>query len=105
MISVNFEVNYFENYIGAELFGFYEIFCSDNKTEMIEKVFSTRLDGYLYHGDYDYDPNDENDILNYRESVNDIFDDLENYHLYQQQTQGDIYYILASGYEIVRYKT
>jgi hypothetical protein len=63
VVSVDFEVNYFDNCIGAELFGFYEIFSPEKKKEMLEKVFKTRLDGYLYHGDYNYDAKEENDML------------------------------------------
>ncbi len=102
VIAVNFEVNYFDNCIGSELFGFYEIFCADKKKEMIEKIFNSRMDGYRYHGDYNYDPNEDNDILNNREAINTILLDLGKYHLYQQQTQGGIYYILATRYDIVK---
>ncbi|MEM1485228.1 hypothetical protein V6615_10150 [Oscillospiraceae bacterium PP1C4] len=101
VVSIDFEINFFDNFIGAELFGFYEIFNIEKKKEMIEKVFKARLDGYLYHGDYDYDANEENDILNYCEPINKMFENLEKYRLYQQQTQGGIYYILAGGYDIV----
>ena len=101
VVAVDFEINLFDNYIGSELFGFYEIFDEEKKKEMIEKIFQTRLQGLLYHGDYDYDANEENDILNYRKPIDEIFKNLEKYHLYQQQTQGGIYYILAGGYELI----
>ena len=101
VVSIDFEINLFDNYIGAELFGFYEIFDEEKKKEMIEKIFTTRLEGFLYHGDYDYDANEKNDMLNYRAPVDALFQNLEKYHLYQQQTQGGVYYILAGGYNIV----
>lgn len=99
---VDFEINLFDNYIGAELFGFYEIFDEGKKKELIEKLFKNRLDGFLYHGDYDYDSDDENDILNYREPIEEFCHNLDEYHLYQQQTQGGIYYILAKNFEIIK---
>ena len=40
-------------------------------------------------------------MLNYRKPIDEIFENLEKYHLYQQQTQGGIYYILAGSYELV----
>ncbi len=101
VISVDFEINYFDNYIGAELFGFYEIYDEKAKQKMLEKVFQARREGYLMHGDYDYDPEEEADMLNYRGDFHEIENNLEQYHLYQQQTQGGIYYILSQGYELV----
>ncbi|MDD3242766.1 MAG: hypothetical protein PHD32_03455 [Eubacteriales bacterium] len=101
VVSVDFEINYFDNFIGAELFGFYEIFDSEKKKQMIEKVFSNRLEGYLYHGDYDYDANEQHDMLNWREPVDSIMLELEKYRLFQQQTQGGIYYVLAAEYDVI----
>ena len=101
VVAIDFEINLFDNYIGAELFGFYEIFHVEKKKEMVEKIFKTRLEGFLYHGDYNYDAREENDMLNWRKPIDNLFENLEKYHLYQQQTQGGIYYILASGYNIV----
>ena len=71
--AIDFEVNLFDNYIGAELSGFYEIFQEDKKKEIVEKIFSNRWDGFLYHGDYNYDPADKHDMLNWRKPVNEIY--------------------------------
>lgn len=101
VVSIDFEVNYFDNPIGAELFGFYEIDWPEKKRKMIEKVFDTRKDGYLLHGDYDYEPDNEQDMLNYRERMMDVYEHLDRYHLYQQQTEGGIYYILAEEYAFI----
>lgn len=100
VVAIDLEVNLFDNCIGAELFGFYEILQSERKRELVERIFRNRLDGFLCHGDYDYDAADENDMLNWREPVDELFKNIERYHLYQQQTQGGIYSILAGGYEI-----
>lgn len=101
VVAIDFEVNLFDNCIGAELCGFYEIFQVEMKKKIIEKIFRNRLDGFLYHGDYNYDSTEENDTLNWREPIEILFKNIEKYHLYQQQTQGGIYYILASDYEII----
>lgn len=69
---------------------------------MIEKIFQMRLEGFLYHGVYDYDANDESDMLNDRKPVDALLEEIERYHLYQQQTQGGIYYILSGGYDVIR---
>lgn len=101
VVSIDFEVNYFDNCIGAELFGFYEIGWPEKKREMIEKVFHTRKDGFLLHGNYDYEPDNDHDMLNYRERMQTVDEHLAQYHLYQQQTEGGIYYLLAGGYELL----
>ena len=101
VVAIDLEVNLFANCIGSELCGFYEIFLEEKKKEMIEKIFKTRLEGFLYHGDYEYDASEENDILNWREPIEQLYENIDKYHLYQQQTEGGIYYILASGYDIV----
>lgn len=102
VVSIDFEVNYFDNCVGAELFGFYEINRLEKKQEMIEKVFQNRKDGFLLHGNYDYEPDNQHDMLNYRERMSAVYQQLERYHLYQQQTEGGIYYILAGRYDFIR---
>lgn len=101
VISVDFEVNYFDNFIGAELFGFYEIFDKNKKQGMINKIFQNRIEEFLNHGDYDYDPNDPHDMLNYKKPIDEIVKQLDEYHLYQQQTQGGVFCILAKCYHII----
>ena len=87
--------------IGAELGGFYEILDEDLKRRMLEKVFQNRKDGYLVHGDYDYDQEEPADILNFRPPMEEMLGELEQYRLFQQQTQGGIYHILCKHYELI----
>lgn len=101
VVSIDLEVNLFDNYIGAELCGFYEILQTEKKKEIVERIFRNRLDGFLYHGDYDYDADDGHDMLNWREPVDKLYQDLDKYHLYQQQTQGGIYHILAKSFALI----
>ncbi len=101
VIAVDFQVNYFNNCIGAELSGFFQILSTEKKIALIERVFSNRLRGYLDSGDYDYDPNEPNDMLNYRLPIEEIYKDLDSYHLYQQQTDGGIYHILAKSWDLI----
>lgn len=101
VVSVDAEVNFFDNPIGAELGGFYEILDEDFKRQMLEKVFQNRKDGYLFHGDYDYDPQEPADILNFRPPMEEMLGELEQCRLFQQQTQGGIYHILCKRYELI----
>ena len=70
------------------------------KIKMLQKIFNNRIEGYLYHGNYDYNPLEANDMLNYKEPLDEIINQIGKYKLYQQQTQGGIYYVLALGYNI-----
>ena len=99
--SVDLEVNFFDNPIGAELGGFYEILDEKFKRQMLEKVFCSRKDGYLFHGDYDYDPEEPADILNFRPPMEAMLGELAQYRLFQQQTQGGIYHVLCKHYELI----
>jgi len=40
-------------------------------------------------------------MLNWREPIDELYKNLDTYHLYQQQTQGGVYYILAKSFEII----
>ncbi len=97
---LDLEINCFDNPVGAELGGFYEILDVELKKQILEKVFENRREGYLFHGDYDYDPNEPADILNFRPPIEGVLSELEQYRLFQQQTQGGIYHILCKGYEL-----
>lgn len=99
--SMDLEVNFFDNPIGAELGGFYEILDQDFKKRMLERVFLNRKEGYLFHGDYDYDPGEPADILNFRPPMEQVLGELAQYRLFQQQTQGGIYHILCKRYELI----
>lgn len=94
VIAIDFQINYFDNYIGSELGGFYEILDKKAKITMVEKIFNNRLESYLYDGDYTYGPN-EDGMIDYRANIDDILKEIDKYKLYQQQTQGGIFYILA----------
>ena len=105
VVAIRFYVNQFENTIGAELGGFYEIFDGKKKKEMLEKNFAGRREGYLYHGNYQYDPEDGDDMLNYRDNLERAERKLDRYHLYQLQTVGGMYELLAKGYLLEKKKT
>ena len=100
VIAIEFQMNYFENLIGAEVCGFYEIFHPERKQSLLERNFISRKENHLFHGDYNYDPDDPHDILNYRENIESILRELDDYHLYDQQTIVGSYLILAKRWSI-----
>ena len=98
--AIEFQMNYFENLIGAEVCGFYEIFQSERKQGLLERNFMARKDNFLFHGNYDYDPNEPHDLLNYRENIERVLRELDSYHFYEQQTIVGSYLILAKRWSI-----
>ena len=100
VVAFSFQMYYFENMIGSEVCGFYEIFQPGRKQSLLERNFISRKDNFLFHGDYHYDPDDPYDILNNRENIDDVLRELDNYHLYEQQTIVGSYFILAKRWSI-----
>ena len=98
VVAITFQMNYFENTIGSEVCGFYEIFQPERKRSLLERNFISRKDNYLFHDDYNYDPDDPHDILNLRENIEEILRELDDYHLYDQQTVVGSYLILAKRF-------
>lgn len=102
VIAVSFAVNYFDNPIGAELFGLYEIEDEGEKVRLIQKNFETRRRRFLLAGYDGYDPEDPHDMLNNRTEIERALGKMDRYHLYEQQTQGGTYRLLAGGYSVRR---
>lgn len=100
VVSIDFEINFFDNYNNSQLWGLYEIFDKKHKIAMIEKVFQKRINDFIKYGNYDYDKENENDILNSRENYLEITNNIDGYHLYEHQTLGGIFLILAKNYYI-----
>lgn len=98
--AVDFRVNYFDNPIGADLWGCYEILDEGQKMALVEDIFQNRRRSVLLTGDYDYDPADGSDILNHRGQMEHFLEGLPACHLYQQQTQGGVYWVLAKGCQV-----
>lgn len=98
--AISFSLNYFDNPIGAEACGFYEIFDREVKEDLLEQNFLARREGFLLPGNYDYDPTDPSDLLNERTVFEQVRDKLDSYRLFQQQTTGGIYLILAQKWKV-----
>lgn len=98
--AIEFHINYFDAPIGTEVCGFYELFQKEQKAAMLERNFLSRKNRFLFHGNYQYDPKEPNDLLNNREDIECIFRELDDYHLLEQQTTGGIYLLLAKRWII-----
>ena len=98
--AIGFHMNYFDCLIGSEGCGFYEIFARDKKVELLEENFIRRRNDFLFPGGYNYDAEDPHDLLNYREPMEDILREIDQYRLFQQQTTGGTYTLLAKQWAV-----
>ena len=100
--AIDFRINYFDNMIGAEVLGLYEITDQSFIDRVVKDTFERRKEIYLLEGDYDYEEDDENDMLNVLDLGGDFSGEKELYHAYVQNVDAGVYIIVAKQLRIVR---
>lgn len=70
------------------------------KAELIRENYRDRRREFLLAGYDGYDPEDGNDLLNYTGELERVLSKVESYHLYQQQTLGGTYRLVAGGFKM-----
>lgn len=102
VVAIDFRINYFDNMIGAEAFGLYEIMDRAFIERLAKNNFERRKEIYLLEGNYDYDEDDEYDMLNCFDIMKTFAEECDSYHAYVQYVDAGVYIIVAKGLEIVR---
>lgn len=100
--AIEFCINYFDNMVGAEAFGLYEIEDIDFVDSVVKRNFERRKEVYLLEGDYEYDPIEPADMLNVFDLSGTYQKEKETYHAFVQNVDAGVYIIIAKGYQIVR---
>lgn len=100
--AIEFCINYFDNMIGAEAWGLYEIKDIDFVDSVVKRNFERRREVYLLEGDYEYDPSAPADMLNVFDLFGIYQKEKEKYHAFVQNVDAGVYIIIAKGYRIVR---
>lgn len=95
--AVGFSVNYLDNPIGSELCGLYELEDEEEKMRLLRENFDRRRRDFLLTG-YQMQEDDPGEFLNNSEQMEQLR--LADHHLYEQQTQGGVYRILAKGWKL-----
>ena len=62
--AIDFRINYFDNMVGSEAFGLYQISDRQFIERLVKEIFERRKEIYLLEGDYDYDEADRSEMLN-----------------------------------------
>ena len=63
-------------------------------------IFERRKEVFLIEGNYDYDENDEHDILNCLDIYGDFSQNIEDYAAYIQNVEAGVYIIIAKNVRI-----
>ena len=95
--AVGISVNYLDNPIGSELCGLYELVDEEEKMRLLRENFDRRRRDFLLTG-YDLQKDDPGEFLNDSEPLEQVCP--ADYHLYEQQTLGGVYRILAEGWKL-----
>lgn len=100
--AIDFRINYFDNMRGAEGMGLYEITDRKFIEKLVKDIFERRKEIYLLEGDWDYDENDEYDMLNTFDVLDVFSEEKDSYHAYVQNVDAGVYIIVAKGIQIIR---
>ncbi|MDO5548040.1 MAG: hypothetical protein Q4F79_06075 [Eubacteriales bacterium] len=100
--AIDFRINYFDSMIGAEAMGLYEIIDKNFIEQLVKKTFERRKELYLLEGNYNYNENDEYDMLNTFDLMNIFTEEKDSYHAYVQNVDAGVYIIVAKEIQIIR---
>ena len=100
--AIEFCVNYFDNMVGAEAFGLYEIEDADFVDSVVRRNFERRREVFLLEGDYSYNAGEPGDMLNAFDLLGNYEKEKESWHAYVQNVDAGVYIVIAKGYQIVR---
>ncbi len=99
--AIDFQINYFNNMIGAEAMGLYEITDRKFIEQVVKENFERRKEIYLLEGDYNYDEDDEGDMLNVLDVMGIFAKEKDSYHAYVQNVDAGVYIIVAKELKMV----
>lgn len=99
--AVDFRINFFDNMIGAEVMGLYQIEDRAFVEKLVREIFERRKEIYLLEGHYDYDENEPADMLNVMDLYGDFTKDMDSYSAYIQNVDAGVYVIVAKEMRVI----
>jgi len=100
--AIDFRINFFDCMIGSEAFGLYCVDDKDFIRSIVQNIFDRRKEIYLIEGSYDYDENNEYDILNCLDISGEFEESIDEYKVYIQNVDAGVYIIVAKNVQIER---
>ena len=98
--AIDFRINLFDCMIGAEALGLYCIKDTKFVESVVRTIFDRRKEVFLLEGNYDYDENDEHDLLNCLDIYGEFSEKIEEYAAYIQNVEAGVYIIVAKNMRI-----
>ena len=100
--AIDFRINFFDCMVGAEVFGLYCIDDKDFMKSIVKGIFDRRKEIYLIENGYNYDKNDEHDMLNCLDISGEFEESIDGYKAYIQNVDAGVYIIVARDIQIER---
>lgn len=100
--AIDFRINLFDCMIGAEAFGLYCIRDKEFIESITREIFDRRKEVFLLEGNYNYDEDDEHDMLNCFDVSGNFSKSINDYAAFIQNVEGGAYIIIAKQVRIER---
>lgn len=100
--AIDFRINLFDCMIGAEAFGLYCIRDKEFIEAVTRGIFDRRKEVLLLEGNYNYDEDDEHDMLNCFDVLGDFSKNIDDYAAFVQNVDGGEYIIIAKQVRVER---
>ena len=101
VVAIDFRINYFDNMIGAEVTGLYQIEDRSFIEKLVTDIFERRKEIYLIEGHYDYDENEPADMLNVMDLNGSFKKDMDSYSAFIQNVDAGVYIIVAKDMQVI----
>lgn len=100
--AIDFRINCFDNMIGSECNGLYEILDPNFKNQLVKGIFDRRREIYLMEGDFKYYANDKDNLLNTFDTLDDYKKYFNEYHVLVQNVDAGTYIFMARKIEVIK---
>ena len=99
--AIDFRINFFDNMIGAEVLGLYQIEDKSFVDNLVKNIFERRKEIYLLEGHYNYDEDEPADMLNVLDLGGRFKQEADSYNVYVQNVDAGVYIIVAKKFEVI----
>lgn len=101
--AIDFRINFFDSLIGCEACGLYQIEEKLFVKRLVREIFERRKEIYLLEGDYNYDEDEPNDMLNMLDLDGTFMKDINDYSVYIQNVDAGVYIVVAKDIQVLQY--
>ena len=100
--AIDFRINLFDCSIGSEACGLFRIRDKEFIASITREIFDRRKEMFLLEGNYNYDKDDEHDLLNCFDVSGNFSKNIDDYAAFVQNVDGGEYIIIAKQVRVER---